>query len=367
MKIKKYNPQNHLPQIISFLVTNQCVCRCKHCFNWFDTNPKGAIGNSKKKDLTTDEIRKIFQNLGPIEYLYLSGGEPFIREDFCKILQDIYEFSKPKTINISTNGQLIDNTVSTIDTFLKHHPNIHLIVKVSIDAISDDHDEIRGTPGAFSKAITTYQSLMNLKNKYRNLKVGVNTVFSAFNQDKILEIYRYLHNLKPRPDCLAQLLVRDKPRNEKCKYDLRLDAYKNWTNIYVTDMLKGKFESDITIKIGTIMMYDYIYKIITQNKRQIDCYAGVSGGYIDNEGMVGACEHTIPFGSLREYNYDFKKIWGSDQANKIRKEISDNCFCTNEPQWWHPTILSNKKILKHSLRLIRNILSVLLHKIGLNH
>jgi MoaA/NifB/PqqE/SkfB family radical SAM enzyme len=362
VKIKKYNPQDHLPRIISFLVTNQCVCRCKHCFNWFDTNPKGAIGNSKKMDLTADEIKQIFHNLGSIDYIYLSGGEPFLRKDFCEILEDIYEFSKPKTINISTNGQLIENTIGVIDSFLKYHSTVHLIVKVSIDGISDEHDKIRNTPGAFKRAIATYQSLMSLKNKYKNLKVGINTVFSAFNQDKIFEIYRYLRNLKPRPDCLAQLLVRDAPRDPDCKRGLKLNAYKEWTKLYVADMLKGKFETDVSIKIGTIMMYDYIYRIITQNKRQSACYAGIAGAFIDNEGMVGACEHTVSFGSLREHNYDFKKIWNSNQADKIRKEISDNCFCTNEPQWWHPTILSNKRIVKHSIRLIKNIASVLFNK-----
>ncbi|MCK9615231.1 MAG: radical SAM protein [Candidatus Omnitrophica bacterium] len=362
MKIKKYTHKENLPRIISFLVTNQCVCRCKHCFNWFDTNPKGAIGNSKKLDLTTEEIKQIFHSLGPIDYLYLSGGEPFIRKDFCEILQNIYEFSRPKTFNISTNGQLIDNTITTIDNFLKYHPAVHLIVKVSIDAISDKHDKIRDTPGAFLRAIETYQLLMNLKNKYKNLKVGINTVFSAFNQDKIFEIYKYFYNLKPRPDCLAQLLVRDIPRDPNCKRNLKLNIYKEWTKIYVADMLKGKFETDLTIKIGTIMMYDYIYKIITQNKRQGACYAGIAGGFIDNEGLVGACEHTMPFGSLRESNYDFKKIWNSDKAKRIRKDLSDNCFCTNEPQWWHPTILSNKRIVKHSIRLIKNIISVLFHK-----
>ncbi|MDD4182773.1 MAG: radical SAM protein [Candidatus Omnitrophica bacterium] len=361
MEIKKYTHKNP-PRIISFLVTNQCVCRCKHCFNWFDTNPKGAIGNSRKKDLNVDEIKQIFYSLGPLDYLYLSGGEPFLRKDFCEILQGIYEFSKPKTINISTNGQLTDSTIVTIENFLECSSNVHLIVKVSIDGISDEHDKIRNTNGAFKQAIATYQSLMSLKNKYKNLKVGINTVFSAFNQDKIFEIYRYLSNLKPRPDCLAQLLVRDVPRDPDCKRDLKLNIYKEWTKLYAADMLKGKFETDISIKIGTIMMYDYIYRIITQNKRQSACYAGIAGAFIDNEGLIGACEHTESFGSLREHNYDFKKIWNSNQADKIRKEISNNCFCTNEPQWWHPTILSNKRIIKHSIRLAKNIISVLFNK-----
>jgi len=361
VKIKKYIHKN-LPRIISFLITNQCVCRCKHCFNWFDTNPKGAIGNTKKIDLSVNEIKQIFCNLGAIDYIYLSGGEPFLRKDFREILESIYEFSRPKAINISTNGQLIENTIATIDSFLKYHPAIHMIIKVSIDGISEDHDKIRNTPGAFKQAMATYQSLMCLKNKYKNLKVGINTVFSALNQDKIFEIYKYFYSLNPRPDCLAQLLIRSEPREQSSKCGLNLDAYKKWTKLYAADMVKGKFETDISIKIGTIMMYDYIYRIITQNRRQGACFAGIAGGFIDNEGLLGACEHTAPFGSLREHNYDFKKIWNSKEADKIRKDLSDTCFCTNEPQWWHPTILSNKRIIRHSIKLIKNIASVLFNK-----
>ncbi|MDP2905225.1 MAG: radical SAM protein [Candidatus Omnitrophota bacterium] len=362
MKIRKSNYKKSLPEIISFLVTNRCVCHCRHCFNWFEANPKGAIGNSKKLDLTADEISRIFSNLGPIEYLYVAGGEPFIRKDLCEVLQNIYEFSRPKTINISTNGQIIDNTIVTVDNFLKGHPEVRLIIKVSIDGIAEDHDAIRNTPGAFARAISVYQSLMRLKDAHKKLKVGINTVFSSLNQDKIFDIYEYFCNLKPRPDCMAQLLVRDEPRDQQCKQGLKLDTYKRWTDLYVRDMVRGKFEHDSKVKIGTIMMYDYIYKTIIENKSKIPCYAGISGGFIDNEGMVGACEHTAPFGSLREYDYDFKKIWNSDQAGKIREKIFDRCFCTNEPQWWHPTILYSKKISSHSIRLIKVIISVLAGK-----
>jgi MoaA/NifB/PqqE/SkfB family radical SAM enzyme len=308
-------------------------------------------------DLTVDEIRRTFSNLGPIEYIYVAGGEPFIRKDFYAVLQNIYEYSRPKTINISTNGQIVENTIATVVNFLKDHPKVHLIIKISMDGIADDHDKIRDTPGAFNRAIAVYQSLMRLKNEHKKLKVGINTVFSSLNQDKIFDIYEYFSNLKPRPDCMAQLLVRDEPRDQQCKQGLRLDTYKRWTALYVRDMVKGKFEHDFKVKIGTIVMYDYIYKTIRENKCQIPCYAGISGGFIDNEGMVGACEHTKPFGNLREFNYDFKKIWNSSESNKIREEIFNRCFCTNEPQWWHPTILYNKKFFSHGIRMLGEVIS----------
>jgi MoaA/NifB/PqqE/SkfB family radical SAM enzyme len=360
MKPNTYRYTKDLPEIISFLVTNKCVCRCKHCFNWADTNPKGAIGNSAKIDLSVEEIKKIFLQLPCLEYIYIAGGEPFIRKDFFEVLQAIYESSQPKTINISTNGQIIDNTYTTVENFLKKYSNVEVIIKVSIDACGQMHDAIRGLPGAFERAMTTYRSLMSLRNEYKNLKVGINTVFSSLNQDAIFDIYRYFSALNPKPDCLAQLLVRDSPRDVTTKQGLNLDRYKQWTQQYIRDMVKGKFEHDFKVKIGTIVMFDYIYKILNDNRCAIKCYAGVSGGFIDNEGLIGPCEHLNSFGSLRESNYDFKKVWNSSCAESIRAEISNNCFCTNEPQWWHPTILHNKKIFTHSITLFKRIISAFL-------
>lgn len=356
-RAEKTNYRRDLPAIISFLVTNQCVCRCGHCFNWRDTNPAGAIGDDAKQDLSVEEIRRIFLGLGPVDYIYIGGGEPFLRKDLYEVLKVIYGSSRPKTINISTNGQAVEETCSTTDNFLRDCSRTHLIIKVSIDGIGKDHDGIRGLPGAFDRAIATYRSLSALKRKYKNLKVGINTVFSSLNQAKIFDLYRYLSGLDPRPDCMAQLLVRDHPRDPACKAGLNLEYYKRWTRMYVRDMIMAKFEPEIRVKIGTILMYDYIYRIIDSNECHLKCYAGHSGGFIDNEGLVSACEHQKPFGSLRQNDYDMSRIWHSREADKIRDEIMNGCFCTNEPQWWHPTILYDKRVVPNSVRFIKQAVS----------
>ena len=88
-----------LPRVVSFLVTNRCVCRCKHCFNWAETGSGGAIGNTAKRDLSVAEIDRIFGNLGKLDYVYLAGGEPFTRSDMADILCSIHRRSRPKVIS----------------------------------------------------------------------------------------------------------------------------------------------------------------------------------------------------------------------------------------------------------------------------
>jgi len=193
--------------------------------------------------------------------------------------------------------------------------------------------------------------LKRQKEKFKHLEVGINTVFSAVNQHKIFEIYSYISHLSPLPDCMAQLLIRSNPRESNSKQNIEIDKYREWTDMYAKDMLKGKFEKDVLVKIATILMYKYIYKTVTTQKRQIHCYAGIAGAVIDNEGMVGPCEHKPPYGSLRNNRYDFKKIWHSDLSEKMRHDSYNHCLCTNEPKWWHPSVSYNKELVDEGIAL----------------
>jgi len=53
-------------------------------------------------------------------------------------------------------------------------------------------------------------------------------------------------------------------------------------------------------------------------------------------GDVLACElhEDMILGNVRDYDYDFKKIWNSDKGEAARRWIRDEkCFCTYECQY----------------------------------
>lgn len=355
MKRLKHNYPKQFPEIVSFLVTNKCVCRCRHCFNWHQTSQRGAIGNTKKADLTIEEIERIFKGFDPIEYLYIGGGEPFIRKDLAKIIEIIYRNTQPKTLNISTNGQFPEHAFNTVRSITKEFPELKVIVKVSIDAIGKEHDKIRQKEGAFEKAMKTYQLLHEIKKRDKKLEIGINTVFSKLNQDTIDTIYHYIAHLSPQPDCMTQLLVRADPLDADVKKGLDFNKYEQWTQRYTQDMATGKFEPDVLVKAATMVMYEYLYRIVRENACSIHCYAGISGAFIDNEGMVGSCEHKSPYSSLRDNGYNFKKIWYSPHAEMMRHDSYNYCYCTNEPQWWHPSVAYNKEAADKVFVLVRTL------------
>jgi hypothetical protein len=85
-------------------------------------------------------------------------------------------------------------------------------------------------------------------------------------------------------------------------------------------------------------------------KQQIPSYAGYASAQISPTGDVWECAvYASPIGNLREYSYDFKKLWNSEKAWLIRKKVKENhpCPLANEN---YTNILLSKVLLLKMLR-----------------
>ncbi|MEF9427124.1 MAG: hypothetical protein L0956_08115 [Candidatus Mariimomonas ferrooxydans] len=60
-------------------------------------------------------------------------------------------------------------------------------------------------------------------------------------------------------------------------------------------------------------------------------------------------------GNLKEAGYDFRKIWFSERAEKLRNEIKDrNCFCPLANASYTNMLLSPKAMFRVTMELIHN-------------
>ena len=66
-------------------------------------------------------------------------------------------------MGIPTNGSLTDQVASTVQDMLQSCPDIDLHIDVSIDALGEEHDKIRGVKGLFERAIQTYKELRQME------------------------------------------------------------------------------------------------------------------------------------------------------------------------------------------------------------
>jgi MoaA/NifB/PqqE/SkfB family radical SAM enzyme len=163
-----------LPANITVSVSYKCNSRCKTCNVWQLPND----------DLTVDEWDRVFESLGQAPYWFtFSGGEPTLRPDLPDMVESAYRHCRPGIINIPTNGILDRVIPGRIERVLQVAPESEVVVNLSIDGFQAKHDEVRGVPNNWRRAMSTYRQFKELKKQYSNLTLGIHTVLSNFNID----------------------------------------------------------------------------------------------------------------------------------------------------------------------------------------
>lgn len=160
-----------LPSMVTFIVTWRCNLRCFMCDVWKKTD---------HDDMTPEEAGAIFKQFPKLDTLRLTGGEPFLRRDFDQLVGSILENVDPTVIHLTTAGVMYERIVDFAKTF----GSKKLHIKMSIDAVGDRHDEIRGYRGLYNKSLRTLRTLAELREQY-GFYLGVNQTISDRNWDQI--------------------------------------------------------------------------------------------------------------------------------------------------------------------------------------
>ncbi|MFH1787892.1 MAG: radical SAM protein [Candidatus Altiarchaeota archaeon] len=333
-----------MPANITVAVTYQCNSRCLTCNIW---------GKKKASELSLGEYDKIFSSVGKSPYwITVSGGEPFLRKDLVDVVDSACALMEPGIVNIPTNG-LVAGTAGRVGEICEANPKTNFIVNLSLDGIGAKHDEIRGVPGAFEKAMKTYQELKSLW--HGNLEVGIHTVISRYNVTEIPKIYEFMESLKPSSYI-----------TEIAEQRVELDTMDSDITPSVNDyeeavgFLKGKMRQDSAKGIPKLVRtlrgeyYDLVVKTLRQKRQIIPCYAGFYSAQIAPDGNVWACcIRADPLGNLREVDYDFKKIWWGEKARSMRKSIKrGECFCPLANASYTNMLCNPGKILKIGAKLL---------------
>ena len=312
--------QAPLPLNVTVSLLYSCNSRCQTC----------NVYEKRVKNFTVEEYRKTFTSLGEAPYWFtMSGGEPFLRKDIVDICRAAYEICKPGIINIPTNGSLYNVIPERVESIVKSAPDTEIIINLSLDEVGTRHDEIRGFPGNWERALKTYEGLKQL-HKYPNFTLGIHTVISAFNVDRFKEIYREL--IRMEPDSYITEIAEQRVELGTMGLPITPDNEKYFEAI---DFLKSEMQNTKVTGIARVARafrleyYDLVKRYLQQNEQVIPCYAGVVSCQISPDGDVWpCCIRADSMGNLRENDYDFHKIWNSEAAKRIRKSIRNKeCAC----------------------------------------
>lgn len=310
-----------LPSNVTVSLLYPCNSRCKTC-NVYENPPER---------LSLEEFDRIFASLGQAPFWFtMSGGEPFLRNDIADICISAYTHCKPAIMNIPTNASLYKVIPEQVQRILEHCPDTELIINVSLDEIGEKHNEIRGFPHNFKRAMTTYRALKELSKSYSNFTLGIHTVLSRFNVDNIAHIYEQLQRLAPDSYITEIAEERVELNTIGCEISPSLAQYTTAIDFLSEHIQRHDFSgvSKIT-QAFRLEYYELVKKTLKYRTQVIPCYAGVISVQISPQGDAWpCCIRADVMGNLREHHYDFHAVWRSRDAARIRQSIQrKECFC----------------------------------------
>ncbi|HXX54937.1 MAG TPA: radical SAM protein [Methanoregula sp.] len=162
------------PRIISWNITLRCPLKCTHCYV--------AAGRDETTGvLTTDEALGVIDQIRAVgrPVVVLSGGEPLMRDDLCRIAR--YGTEEGLRIVMGTSGYLLDRPMA----FRLREAGIRAAA-ISIDSVDPSvHDSFRGVRGAWEKAV---QAIRNCRDEGIGVQINMTVMRpSAGDVESVVE------------------------------------------------------------------------------------------------------------------------------------------------------------------------------------
>jgi len=322
------------PPFIILFINSICNMKCEHCFYWKQLN--------QRDDLTFEEIVALSEELGPIENLNLSGGEPFLRKEFDAICRQFIKRNGVREIYVPTNGWYTDKTIRMIRGVLQE-PGLELFgVELSLDGMPAFHDAFRKAPNSFRKAMETYDALAALQNEDPRLQIHAISTATEPNMGEIRQLTTYLYDRCPQMTHHNLAIIRGDRKNPT----LQGPALREYRDLYayIRRLWVDREEARYGSVVEPMLQWAKL-KSAEQQRQFVACRAGVLTAVIHANGDVAVCEQRPPLGNLRQKS--FMAIWRSSSTGEIRQSINrKECYCTNEIFMWPSIVFQPAELVK---------------------
>lgn len=157
-------------------LTDNCNLRCFYCMpeENYDFTPHSKLMQADE----IDTIAKLFVQQG-VNKIRLTGGEPFVRKDASKIIQNLGQL--PVQLNCTTNGIRIDDMLPEIINSDFHSINI------SLDTLQKEKFQKITRRNYFDRVLKNINLLLE-----NNIKTKINVVMmKGINDDEIFDFIEF--------------------------------------------------------------------------------------------------------------------------------------------------------------------------------
>ena len=317
------------PHQVSYLIlyiTNRCNFRCNFCF-YGEEIEKGM----KPDELTLDELLIFSKKIGPLIQLSLTGGEPFLRDDFKEITNVFIQNTNARYVTIPTNASMPGRMVKFLKELLPRYPNTNFRITFSIEAIGKEHDDIRSMPGSFEKIRESYSAISPIRQQYGNLVLDSNSVFTASTENSLIKTLRKLDNEFDFDNLSITYARGDVPKPE-----LKHTTERKY--VQINEFLQRRMRKKENRALYQVwravndVSRDNLMQTVFDDKFVTPCVAGRKLIVLSETGEVLPCEILgKSFGNIRDYDYDIKRLLAKASSQKFVKWILDSkCKCSFE-------------------------------------
>jgi MoaA/NifB/PqqE/SkfB family radical SAM enzyme len=312
-----------LPVNLTVSVTYSCPSRCATCDIW----KKGV------DDLSVDEYGRIFPTLEKVPvWVTLSGGDQFVRADFDEVVRVVCEQIEPRIVNIPMNGIITERIFSLLPRIAHHTAKGQLVLNLSVDEIGEAHDRIRGADRNFEKLKLVAELIHDLKKTYPHVVLGVHTVISKLNVERIPAIEREARSIF-RPDSYIAEVAENRVELDTMHKDITPDPadFRRAVEHLSASIRARRSTQPVARLVESLRLeyYELAARILEERRQVIECYAGWASAHLAPDGHVwGCCVRAESMGNVREHGYDFGVVWRGPQADAFRASVrAHECAC----------------------------------------
>ncbi len=268
-------------------LTNLCNLRCVMCGIWSE-RPNidlGLEGFSRLLDQRT--VRNV-----PV--LALTGGEPFMMEDFEDYYQIALEKSPASHVNISTNGWYTDETLDLLERGERSRTSI----TISYDGVRS-HDAVRRVEGSQDRLVATVTAV---KRRFPEVPLSLKMTITSHNYAEIYDTALQCRELGIafRFKTLEKLLC----HQGRSPSDIDGPDYD--------EAMVGSISAQAqrVLDLGIETNRKYIQRLIEKNDSGVgECTCTPRTLFVGVDGRVFLCRKMEPIGSVRQSELD--EIWNS--------------------------------------------------------
>lgn len=270
-------------------ITYRCNMRCKFCNIWRQTK------KYYKNEVTLHDAKTLIREMADLGvcHVYFTGGEPLLRKDLPKIMKACKKNSI--SVSMNTNGFFLRENYDKIEEYVNH-------IFISLDSpFEKEHDEIRRTDNAYSKALAAIRYVKN-----RGGKLMVNMVVTKEN---INDMERMIELCKSYGVAIQFLPAASIPAEGGKNIEIK--------NLFAPETQYATRVRDMHKKYSKLWYYEPYLQLIENggiHKNNFACFSSRNALNLKPDGSIVFPCYPYPKSRYRIDGSSLKEIWNRHQG-----------------------------------------------------